>query len=68
MDPTELGSGSASLETSHAVKQSGSFDVWASGAEVAKEDREKAEFLFPHVRNQPIKVCCYSLFTDYHVR
>ncbi|KAJ7065292.1 ribosome biogenesis protein Nop53/GLTSCR2 [Mycena amicta] len=33
VDPTEFGSGSASLELSEAVKQSGGYDAWSAGAQ-----------------------------------
>ncbi|KAJ7173719.1 ribosome biogenesis protein Nop53/GLTSCR2 [Mycena filopes] len=36
MDPTEFGAGSASLELSEAVKNSGSYDAWAPEEEVAE--------------------------------
>lgn len=31
VDPTELGSGSAMLDVSEAVKKSGGYDIWTEG-------------------------------------
>lgn len=54
-DPTELGKGSALLDPSHAVKESGSYDVWASREEDADIDEEKKDFLLPLVRKPAVK-------------
>ncbi|KAL5514609.1 hypothetical protein ACEPAG_1925 [Sanghuangporus baumii] len=57
-DTTKLGQGSALLEPSHAVKQSGTYDVWASqvqGDPHANVDEEKKEFLLPPVEKPSVK-------------
>jgi nucleolar protein 53 len=72
VDPAELGAGSAMLEPTEAVKQSGTYDVWedATGnaynlvkGKGAYKDPE--EFLLPLVTRPSIKVrlhyLCYSL-------
>ena len=56
MDPTELGSGSALLELSEAVKASGEYDVWAEGddeAEDEDEDEVVTKRVAPKVSSKP---------------
>ena len=56
-DPKKLGHGSALLDPSHAVKQSGTYDVWDDSREDphATLDDEKMEFLLPLVEKPPVK-------------
>lgn len=43
MDHAELGAGSALLEVSEAVKQSGQYDVWGAGQDAEEGEREGDE-------------------------
>jgi nucleolar protein 53 len=52
IDPTETGKGSALLETSEAVKQSGTYDVWM---DVDEDPSSVAEF-DAIVQTKPVKV------------
>lgn len=59
MDPTEVGSGSASFEPSHAVKQSGKYDVWSEGSTSDRSGaQEKFEVANTDMNKVPVKVCC----------
>lgn len=62
VDPTQQGEGSALLEPSEAVKQSGTYDVWmdeGSDEEVirALKTDEAKDFILPFVKKPKIKVC-----------
>lgn len=46
VDPTEMGSGSAMLEVSEAVKNSGGYDIWMEGGTKGRSKR----FVTPHPR------------------
>lgn len=56
-DPTKLGQGSALLDPSHAVKESGKYDVWdADDSETKVEiSEEKKQFLLPLVEKPSVK-------------
>jgi nucleolar protein 53 len=54
-DPTKLGQGSAILEPSHAVKESGNFDIWGNASSHMQVDEEKKSFLLPLVQKPTIK-------------
>lgn len=63
VDPTELGAGSALLETTEAVKKSGTYDIWSDPsdpfAEYLKGTRNydsPEDFLLPIVVTPAIKV------------
>lgn len=43
MDPTEPGAGSALLEVSEAVKQSGQYDVWSAQSKTGSDDEVKVK-------------------------
>jgi len=51
MDPTEFGAGSASIDVTDAVKNSGTHDLWTSTVEESLPDGLEA------VRKRTIKVC-----------
>ncbi|KAH8112822.1 tumor suppressor protein Gltscr2 [Phellopilus nigrolimitatus] len=58
VDHTELGQGSAILEPSHAVKESGKYNVWTAEKDAAHEEdisAEKRDFLLPLVEKPAIK-------------
>ncbi|KAI5119464.1 hypothetical protein M0805_007198 [Coniferiporia weirii] len=56
VDPTELGQGSAILEPSHAVKESGKYDVWDSSATDTDVSPEKKDFLLPLVEKPAVRL------------
>ncbi|THH09001.1 hypothetical protein EW145_g2321 [Phellinidium pouzarii] len=58
VDPTELNQGSAILEPSHAVKESGTYDVWMAAASDDEDavSAEKKDFLLPLVEKPAVKV------------
>ena len=62
MDPTEFGSGSAILDPSHAVKESGKYDVWSGGGEV-EEDVDSFEVENSDFHKVPVKVSCFLSLT-----
>lgn len=64
VDPSQLGAGSALLETTEAVKKSGTYDVWdepaGSSLERLKGNYDSPEdFLLPIITKQAIKVFTY---------
>jgi nucleolar protein 53 len=56
MDPTEIGNGSALLETSEAVKQSGTYDVWMD----VDEHQSPVDEFDAIVQTKPVKVRAFS--------
>jgi nucleolar protein 53 len=52
IDPSEIGKGSALLEASEAVKQSGTYDVWMDAA----GDRSSVDEFDAIVQTKPVKV------------
>ena len=54
-DSTELGKGSAMLDPSHAVKESGKYDVWGAKDEDEDASEEKKDFLLPLVKKPAVK-------------
>ena len=56
-DPTKLGQGSALLNPSHAVKESGKYDVWSMNGSETKQDvgDEEKQFLLPLVEKPAVK-------------
>lgn len=62
MDPTEFGSGSAILDPSHAVKESGKYDVWSGGGEV-EEDVDSFEVENSDFHKVPVKVSYFLSLT-----
>ncbi|KAK7031589.1 ribosome biogenesis protein NOP53 [Favolaschia claudopus] len=53
VDPTELGAGSATMELSEAVKQSGGYDAWAPAEEV-EEIKDGLETVQPKKIKAPV--------------
>ena len=51
-----LGAGSAPLEVTAAVKQSGQYDVWAEGTEDDSEATKVDDFIEPLVKKRKVKV------------
>lgn len=56
LDHSELGNGSASLTPSHAVKKSGTYDVWVEESAEMQVDEEVRDVLAPHMGVRSVKV------------
>ncbi|KLO16544.1 P60-like protein [Schizopora paradoxa] len=55
LDPKALGNGSASLAPSHAVKKSGTYDVWTEESAEMQVDEDLRDVLTPHMSTRSVK-------------
>lgn len=60
MDPAEFGAGSALIELSEAVKESGKYDPWGEQDVQAEQELEGMEKL----KRTKVKVCCLSIMSE----